>query len=183
MKKNPETVVYADRRLQELLDTAASNLNENEHVLRSPDLVGTDEEKISAISYWSNAVGLLRTLNLTAVSYQNKLNLITAMRAELEIIEKEIENVTTQVKADDEQIPSMQQDPEAATTDAATPEVDLGKSVTDTEPVDLPKIEPKSVTMTVEAKQEYARQLERIQRAAGTFYLSKKTSVLDTHKK
>lgn len=139
-------------------------LSENEHVLTSPEIIGTDEEKISAISYWSSVIGLYRTLNSLMVSYNNKINMITAMRKELDIVELEIQNTSAEVKDDGESVPGMYQDTDAAPDEAV---IDIGNKTISTE----------------EKEQKKKALIEKMQRAAGTFYLSKKVSVLDTYKK
>jgi hypothetical protein len=211
----------------------AKTLLENEHVLSSPEIIGTDEEKIAAIGYWAGVVGTLRTLNTLMVSHRNKMNMIAAIRNETDLVQKEIENATSQMRPDG--VPGMYQDPAAAPVEA-TPVVDLGRDeiTTVAQPSSLPRgtevpapnnpstvvtpslappadpipqpsagaaaAAPEQPTLVpgegevnvvsspkakIELQQENLKkqkELERLQRAAGTWYLSKKVSVLETHK-
>ena|ERR1035437_5841389 len=89
-----------------------TNLIENEHVLSTPELIGTDEEKINGIKFWSDAIGLFHSINNVFVSFENKTAVITALKAELEIIMVELENLSATVSQNqDGEIPSADQVP------------------------------------------------------------------------
>lgn len=83
-------------------------LVENEHTLVSPELIGTDQEKVAAIQFWSDAVKLLRSLNTLVISYKNKQALLDAMEQELKTVETEIKN-SSGIPTDDKGIPAIEQ--------------------------------------------------------------------------
>lgn len=103
----------------------AKLLVETEHKLISPELIGTDAEKIACLRYWSEIVGLFRSLNVTVVSFDNKVNIIAAIKAELELVDMELHNVTAAPDIKPGEIPSMEMVP--PTDPAASGEVDLSK--------------------------------------------------------
>lgn len=111
------------------------------------------------------------------------LSMISAIRSGLDGLEKEINSA---VPPTTEPAPLPQ--PQAGETNpvpTATPPVE-------TAPADVPAptVAPEVVDLTnplrlqQESQEDLKRkqELERLQRAAGTYYLSKRVSVLDTHK-
>lgn len=92
-------------------------LNENEHILTTPELIGTDQEKIAGIKFWADVIALIRTINTTFVSYENRKAVIDAFTKELELIGLEGENAPAQVTQpgpdtqDGKEIPSADQLP------------------------------------------------------------------------
>lgn len=128
------------------------NLHENEHALSTPELIGDDIEKINCIQYWSEIVGLLRSLNVTVVSFKNKVNIIQAIMNELQTIDTELRN--------DASYPVQTQDGA----------VEMDQVPKDDEKVlDLSK--PQKVELTTiqlaQASKIQRDNLERLQRAAG----------------
>jgi hypothetical protein len=97
-------------------------LLETESKLISPELIGTDAEKIAALQYWSEIVGLFRSLNTTIISFDNKTNIIAAIKAELELIEMELHNVSAVPSNEPGEIPSMEMVPTEEIVDLSTPE-------------------------------------------------------------
>jgi hypothetical protein len=103
-------------------------LFENEHTLDSPPLIGTDEEKIRGIAFWADVVRLLRTINTTFISFENKQAILKHIKQELERVDVEINNVSSQIVSAPGEIPSAQQVPSDETAADATKVVDLTKS-------------------------------------------------------
>lgn len=69
-------------------------LNETENPLVTPEFIGTDEEKIQVLSYWSELIGTLRSLNAAVISHPNKLAILAQLKAETELLEREVTNVS-----------------------------------------------------------------------------------------
>ena len=46
---------------------AIKKLIENEHALSTPELIGTDQEKVAGIKFWADVIGLIRSINTTFV--------------------------------------------------------------------------------------------------------------------
>lgn len=88
-------------------------LVENEHVLSTPRLIGTDPEKVTGIKFWADVIALIRSINTTFVSYNNKKAVIAAFKAELDLVEAELDNLTATVNQGETEIPSAEQSPEA----------------------------------------------------------------------
>ena len=97
-------------------------LLEVESKLISPELIGTDSEKIAGIQFWSEIVGMLRSLNVTMISFENKVNIIAAIKAELELIDMELNNVTAAANVEPGEIPSMEMVPKDDVVDLSVPE-------------------------------------------------------------
>lgn len=100
---------------------------ENEHPLETPDLIGTDAEKIAGIKFWADLIALVRSIDTTFISYENKLAIIQFLKKELDLVDVEINNISATVVSKPGEIPSAEQLP------AAVPEpeqniVDLSKS-------------------------------------------------------
>ena len=55
-------------------------LYENEHKLVTPDFIGTDEEKIAVLSYWTNLISSIRSINNIVISHENKLAIIDQLK-------------------------------------------------------------------------------------------------------
>lgn len=108
------------------------NLIENEHTLTTPELIGTDQEKITGIKFWADVIALIRTINTTFVSYENRKSVIDAFVKELELIGLEGENAPAQVTQpgpntpDGKEIPSADQVPTSEPTEVNV--VDLTKN-------------------------------------------------------
>lgn len=103
-------------------------LTENEHALATPELIGTDQEKIAGIKFWSDVIGLIRSINTTFVSYENKKSVIAAFKKELDVIEVEIDNSSSRVSQGAVDIPSADQVPPGEPAGDVNV-VDLTKSV------------------------------------------------------
>lgn len=101
-------------------------LIENEHALTTPQLIGTDEEKIVGIRYWSEVIALIRSINTTFVSYENKRAVLDAFKNELQLIEIELDNTTSRVTQGGGEIPSADQN--ANTSPNEVNVVDLTKT-------------------------------------------------------
>lgn len=86
-------------------------LNENEHVLKTPELIGTDQEKVDGIKFWADVVAQIHAINTSFISYENKIAVIDAFKAELEIVRLEIDNSSSRVSQDEVGIPSVDQEP------------------------------------------------------------------------
>jgi len=71
-------------------------LFENTHPLTTPDFVGTDQEKIAVIGYWSGLISHLRSMNMIIISHENKLAIIAQLKRELEMIDIDVNNNTAQ---------------------------------------------------------------------------------------
>lgn len=115
------TVEQLNQQLAALEELNESLLKEAEHKLVSPELIGTDGEKTAAIQFWASLVCLLRTLNTTLVSFDNKVSVLNAIRAELATLETEINNDTAKL-VPGEAVPTLDQAPEAV-VDLTKPEV------------------------------------------------------------
>lgn len=70
--------------------------------LKTPEIVGTDEEKISVLAYWSDLVGMLRSINSTVISMENKIAILTHLKNEVELVTLEVTNATAHPVVDDE---------------------------------------------------------------------------------
>jgi hypothetical protein len=70
-------------------------LNEDEHQLVTPSFIGTDEEKIGVLTFWSEMISKIRSINSYVVSHENKLAIVAQLKKELELIDLEINNVTS----------------------------------------------------------------------------------------
>ena len=71
-----------------------SNICESEHPLVTPEFIGLDEEKISVIQYWSEIIGLLRSMNSCVVSIENKQAIINQLKKEIELLDIELNNIS-----------------------------------------------------------------------------------------
>ena len=128
---------------------------ENEHALSTPELVGTDEEKIVGIKFWADVIALLRTLNTTFISYNNKKSVIQAFKTELDLIESEIDNVSSKINQKTSEIPSAEQPSIADKNKPGTVNV-----------VDLTK--NSEVTAQTESKNPTFENLDKLRRVAGS---------------
>lgn len=148
-------------------------LLENEHPLITPELNGTDAEKIATLSYWSEVVSLLRSLKSHVISLDNQQAIISAIKTEVDLIDIEINNkgaVTVQ-NADGTA------DMKALPPSEADEIIDLSKSTTDMTPMQQKSsiareslIIPdscRSETKQIELPRVEISALERLQRAAG----------------
>lgn len=70
-------------------------LKENEHKLITPSFIGTDEEKITTLNYWLGMITHLRSLNSIVISFENKISIINQLKIELNIIDNEVNNVSS----------------------------------------------------------------------------------------
>lgn len=153
----------------EIVKRLMKTLTEDEHPLVTPNFIGTDEEKVIVLGYWSEVIGLMRSMNSIVVSHDNKLAIIAQLKAELEIINNEVNNVTShQVQHADGSVelstmPAGGELPKSGPVAPATPVptsttpapkiIDLGQPEN--------KFNPKVSTT------------EAMQRLAGTYYASK----------
>jgi hypothetical protein len=64
--------------------------------LVTPDFTGTDDEKISVINYWAELIGLIRSIDASVSSLENKLAIISQIKKEIELIELSLTNATAQ---------------------------------------------------------------------------------------
>lgn len=129
-------------------------LIENEHTLTTPELIGTDPEKIAGIKFWSDVIGLIRSINTTFVSYENKKSVITAFQKELEIIGVEIDNLSSRVSQGTAEIPSADQNPPSEPIE--------------TNVVDLTKTAAVAATTTASAQRPPTfENLDKLRRVAG----------------
>ena len=87
------------------------DLLENEHTLESPELIGTDEEKINGIRFWADLVGMIRSIDHTFISHENKLAILAFLKKEVDLVDIEINNISSQVVSKPGEIPSTEQLP------------------------------------------------------------------------
>jgi hypothetical protein len=132
----------------------ANKLTENEHALTTPELIGTDLEKVNGIKFWADVIGLIRSINTTFVSYENKKSVIAAFEKELEIIAIEIDNSSSRVSQGDAVIPSADQEP-------ASEPVDVNV-------VDLTKNAEVAATTTAAKPAPTFENLDKLRRVAGS---------------
>lgn len=123
---------------------------EDERTLLTPELIGTDEEKIQALGIWSSAVLVLINIKGDLMSIPNKLNLINALKSEIENIESEINNVSASINKDSEKIPSMTQDVNKIN-----------------EPIESTIEDPVIDLTNEESKYKYSLSIEKIKKNAG----------------
>jgi len=131
-----------------------TNLIENEHALTTPELIGTDLEKVAGIKFWADVIGLMRSINTTFVSYENKKSVIAAFEKELEIIGIEIDNTSSKVSQGDADIPSADQNP---------PNEPVEVNV-----VDLTKNAEVAATTAVATRPPTFENLDKLRRVAGS---------------
>ena len=98
-------------------------LFENEHPLVTPNFIGTDQEKINVLGYWAGLISMLRSMNISIVSHENKLAVIKQLRAELDIIDVEINNVSSHEVTNQDGSPEMSTMPKEPIVNLAEPEV------------------------------------------------------------
>lgn len=144
-------------------------LLENEHPLVTPNFIGTDEEKIQVINYWSQMITFLRSLNGLVISHENKLAIISQLIKEMDIINLEINNVTAhQVTSPDgsTEMSTMPANGEVAVEDPVT--------VSATAPVvNLAEPEVKKSNPYEAFNRPAVSTSEAMQRLAGTYYSNK----------
>ena len=141
-------------------------INESENPLVTPDFIGTDEEKMSVLSYWSELIGMVRSLNAVVISHENKLAILTQIQKEIALLELEVNNVSAHPTMDADGMSDMAQDPEKKTEIV----INLGD----------PEEVAKSTTIPTPVKQDqFARTniptTEMMQRLAGNWYTKKPT--------
>lgn len=133
-------------------------LNENEHTLTTPELIGTDQEKVAGIRFWADIIGMIRSINTAFISYENKKSVIDAVQKELKLIEIEIDNISGRVTQDaTAEIPSVDQ-----TVPAEQPEVNT---------VDLTKSDAVASTIPTPTPLKQAptfENLDKLRRVAGS---------------
>lgn len=142
-------------------------LTENEHPLVTPNFVGTDAEKITVLNYWSDLIRLVRSMNTLVISYDNKLAIVNQLQAELNIINSEINNVTSHLIKHADGSEEMSTMPKAI-VNLAEPEAPAVPS--NVPMVAADRFNPKNIPTS-----------EAMQRLAGTYYANnmqkkKKTS-------
>jgi hypothetical protein len=136
----------------------------------SPPVVGTNEERIRAIRFWADFVGMIRSLDISFESFQNKQAIIAYIKKEVDLIQIEIDNISASVISKPGEIPSTEQLPD----DVKAPEtniVDLSSSadVKDSVPKDLPVVEPVANPVTKPATKVAPTfsDLDKLRRVAG----------------
>ena len=108
--------------INSIRDYENMNLFESENSLKTPEIVGTDEEKVAVLAYWSDLVGLLRSINTTVISIENKIAILDHLKNEVELVMLDVTNATAHAAVDKETgETSMKQD--------GDPEVDGPKEV------------------------------------------------------
>jgi hypothetical protein len=139
------------------------NINESEHPLVTPEFIGTDEEKMAVLSYWSDLIGLVRSLNACVISHQNKLSIILQMQKELTLIGLEVNNTSAAPVSQQNGSIEMNQDTTPKTTGPDEIVIDLGKP--DVQEAENPyaKFERKDIPVA-----------EAMKRLAGTWYQNPK---------
>lgn len=148
-----------------------TTLFENEHPLVTPSFVGTDEEKIQVLGYWAGLIGFLRSLNAHVISHENKLAIIAQLKAELEIINVEVNNVTAHMVNPGDGANEMSTMPVGG--DVANPDL---VTVNATSPA--PSVAPPAPRVVDLAEPENkfnpkATATEAMQRLAGNYYASR----------
>jgi len=135
-------------------------LIEDNQPLVTPDFIGTDEEKIQVLSYWSDLISLIRVLGVTVVSHENKLAIVTQLKKELDLVDLDVNNATSVPVTTDDGNTVMSKDP-ASTQDAAEKVINLAEPEDPAKPPSL--FAPQKITTT-----------EQMQRLAGLWYTRKK---------
>ena len=131
-----------------------NKLIENEHALTTPELIGTDQEKVNGIKFWAEVIGLIRSINTTFVSYENKKSVIAAFEKELELIAIEIDNSSSRVSQGTADIPSADQTPADEPADVNV--------------VDLTKNDEVAATTTARQTGLTFENLDKLRRVAGS---------------
>jgi hypothetical protein len=141
-------------------------LIENENTLVSPELIGTNEEKITALHWWMEGVTLLRSM--TAVtSIANKFQLLDSLNKELELVKIELENASAIVRNDKKDIPSMEQpDPNTDSEKVVDLATDNKLGAATKADGEVPKIDTTQGAPGLVLTKE---DVERMRRAAGLF--------------
>jgi hypothetical protein len=141
-------------------------LIENENTLVSPELIGTNEEKITALHWWMEGVTLLRSM--TAVtSIANKFQLLDSLNKELELVKIELENASAIVRNDKKDIPSMEQpDPNTDSEKVVDLATDNKLGAATKANGEVPKIDTTQGAPGLVLTKE---DVERMRRAAGLF--------------
>jgi len=140
-------------------------LVEDEHPLVTPNFIGTDAEKILVLGYWSEVIGLMRSMNSIVISHENKLAIIDQLKKELDIIDLEVNNVSAhQVQHADGSV-EMNTMPKGEEVPLKSPIIDLTQPEAAPAPTNPYEVfNPKRVPAT-----------EAMQRLAGTWYSNKAT--------
>ena len=133
-------------------------LNEDEHQLVTPSFIGTDEEKIGVLTFWSEMISKIRSINSYVISHENKLAIVAQLKKELELIDLEINNVTSH--------PVQHAD---GGTEMAQIAPDNSVDLSIPEPV---KYQTESKKSSVFDKPKISI-VEQMQRIAGTYYTAK----------
>ena len=71
------------------------DLVESDTTLTTPDFIGNDEEKVNVLAYWSDMISLLRSINTTVVSIENKVAILDQLKKEVELLTLEVTNATS----------------------------------------------------------------------------------------
>jgi len=72
-------------------------LIETEHSLVTPVFVGTEKERIEGLSYWTSLISVIRSLNVFVSSHENKLAILAQLKQEINLIDSEVNNITSTV--------------------------------------------------------------------------------------
>jgi hypothetical protein len=99
------------------------NLNETESPLVTPVFSGTDEEKVSCLSYWAELIAIIRSLNSCITAHENKLAIINQLKTEVQIIDSELNNLTAKPQVNNDGSVEMKQETEVdlSSTDMFAP--------------------------------------------------------------
>jgi hypothetical protein len=145
-------------------------LFENEHPLETPALVGTDEEKIAGIRFWAELVALARSIDTTFISYENKLRIIQYLKKELDLVDVEINNVSSQVVAPPAEVPSAEQLPPGESADTNIVDLSSSAGVTNAVNSNMTAVPPAPTEITPAAKPKQTptfSNLDKLRRVAG----------------
>jgi len=139
-----------------------TNLNESEHPLVTPTFVGTDDEKMSVLQYWSNLIGLVRSMNAVVITHENKLAILIQIQKEIDLISAEVNNITAKLSTDQDGAPELTQD---VTKQDQTVDLTIPESVQEIDCFTGRPISKFNPTVISKA--------EQMQRLAGNYYSSK----------
>jgi hypothetical protein len=150
-----------------------TTLFENEHPLVTPNFIGTDQEKIAVLGYWSSLISLLRAMNSIVISHDNKLAIISQLQSELALIDNEINNDSARPVIQADGGTEMTNVPRGQ-TDGETPAI---VDLSDPNPATDVKT-PTDVTTVTDPYSQFNRRNvpvgEAMQRLAGNYYSKKK---------
>lgn len=91
---------------------ALSQLLLEESGLVTPEFTGTDEEKISTLQYWADLVKLVRGIKIIIPQHDNQIKILDQIKKELELIQLEVTNTTSQPVHTDAGMPALKKIPD-----------------------------------------------------------------------